>query len=151
MPISFILSGLLLLHLLSDIRSFKISISRSLLYLFLIFYLIGFFYDSILIGKVYYNLFQLLSLLFLLLFVIKNKMHLLMRFIIFAIFCISISVRMDIDNFTFAVFDIDILVSAVYLFVLFGFAFNVYSKRRKYVKKNYFGSNAYNVHFQFCR
>ena len=150
MPISFILSGLLLLHLLSDIRSFKISMSKILLYLFLFFYLFSFFNDSILIGKVYYNLFQLLSFLFLLLFVIKNKMYLLMRFIIFTIICISISVRMDIDNFTFAVFDISILVTVVYLFVLFSFAFNVYLKRGKYDKENYYASNAYNVHFQFC-
>lgn len=145
MPISFILSGLLLLYLLYITKSLKISISRSCLFLFLILYLISFFTDSLLIGKVYYNIVQLFSLLFLIIFVLKNKIYLLIRFIITAAICLCISVRLEIDNFTFAIFDIDVLVNGVYLFMLLYFLLNNFVKRSVYVKTNCFDSVAYSL------
>ena len=151
MPIAFVINGVNLILLFANNKLHKTNLFFSF---YLILSLISFMIDTILLNSVYVNILEILSIIFLFLFLIKIKSDLIIRYLIITIIILFIVLKLEINEFSYGVLYLSKVFDAYIILYVCAILFDNFSCLLRGAseknRNNFYVTNFNNKCLYFC-
>ena len=124
MPIGFILYGVFLILIGMNMRGLLFKFRKLILFLSVLFVVFSYLFDYVLVRNVYINHWQLIGIFCLVLYFICLKSNVLIRYLLVGLILMFIDVRLQVDNFSYGIFDLSILFDSFIVYYVLNFVFD---------------------------
>lgn len=150
MPIGFIVSGVILILILFNRLGLNSQFEKLFAILAISVFMYSYFFDYLYVGDIYFNILQIISFILFLIYLIHSRKFLCIRFLFIGIVILLIDIKLQINCFTFAIFDMSILFDSFIVFYVLNLIFDKFYNfycRRCYVEKICF--NHFNCSYSY--